>query len=670
MPFFSTLRIQKHIWITLLIAVIFFFTALFMITGESVSENPKTVLGALSFSPGSAPGDGLLVFLSQLTLAIPLGSTFFRLSLISILISGAAVFMFGQLIHRTTQNIYLTTLSTAAFALTSALWCSTITFSSIPLTLFMILLTLYLFDADDIEKDNRSGIIISFLLGITYSSLHPGIRFMLPPLVLLWLFSWRINPGMFVAIPFFFIAGLGTALFLPLSAHRNPDPLIQNMDFSRMMNFIRMTENAPYATAHFSPLNPQVFIPNASGLLNTVFTSFPPFMLPFSLLGIFSLIKTRCSRTLAFASLGVAVFLHTVWNSPSGIDSASNSLITVAAMYFTAATGIHFISLKLKSTVISASFIMMFLIPLVLLNIIHKTEYSEFSSKDLTFEVALNLHNTDAVIPKTSEYYDLMLLTDYISCRKSSTTKSDGGNFEKSRIVSSDSFPGKSKMIIPEGIFTYTPVSNKDRKLPPRVKIKSLYTRLYAFRNTTEPLRRKISNLCCHWAELFLEMDMTSSATRFAHLGRLIYPQNTAVFTILMGIYNAQKRHDLTLVTFRKLKSLSAPSGKSWHLAAEAIWKGINLYDKLQRPQKLETALEYISQNLSENPEHENGILLKAKIHNALGNNQKAVATVDSLLRKNHAFIPARKFATKLKMDLSKYPPLDRTEIKKIRRDH
>jgi tetratricopeptide (TPR) repeat protein len=331
------------------ISAIFFITAILFFPGSG-SFSGQLLQSQLDLTTGSPPGSPLSVLLFQPFLLLPIGSIWFRLFLFNVVISTSLIWFFTLFISQFTKNRIIAPGVALGFGASLLFFRNLYGVSDVSLTLLFILIMFTAINGDLILKQKRKILLFTFLTGFGIGALHPSIRFLIPPLAFLWMVSFHIDRKLFSVMPLFFLLGLGIILFIPLTASRSSGYW---MDISSIKDVFSYLSSRPQLDFYGSrTLSTHQFIwwPDLKALILHLTDSFPLFMIPFFLVGIFPGNSIEDKRKYyTFLGIGAAAFLHIWWMSPYTIREGRAGLFILAALWTGTAVGLDKISLNIKS---------------------------------------------------------------------------------------------------------------------------------------------------------------------------------------------------------------------------------------------------------------------------------------------------------------------------------
>jgi len=316
----------------LAVALGFFATALFwgnagtLVSGE---------LGYAATGHGITvpPGAPLHSIFAQPFLLLPVGSVLFRLTLFATTISALVLYVFGVFLRRRVDSEVVVTLTLVAIAVSALFLRNTLLVSDIPLTLLFILVLFHVVDLRDPLADLRTPLVLVFLIGMGCGGLHPSLRFLVPPLVILWLTTLRVSPRLFTAVPLFFLLGFGVVLFIPLAHHQ-----VAHLPPVRGPGGILSYLSA--ASGDEGALTPSRFFSHTKLMAEHLADSFPFFLFPLAVTGIWYGYRSPHRRDfMTFFGVGIAAFLYAAWLKPREIPSGGTGLITLFALWTAVAVG-------------------------------------------------------------------------------------------------------------------------------------------------------------------------------------------------------------------------------------------------------------------------------------------------------------------------------------------
>ncbi|MBU1533686.1 hypothetical protein KKF84_00105, partial [Myxococcota bacterium] len=317
------------------VALLFFVGALFVGNAETLISG-ELGFAAVNHSVAPSPGSPLHTILAQPFLLLPLGSVIFRLTLYAITTCAMVLFFFGVFLERRVSSRVVVIMVLVAIALSGIFFRNTLMVSDIPLTLLFILVMFHVVDLRSPLADLRMPLLLVFLTGLGCGGLHPSLRFLLPPMIILWLTTLRVAPRLFAAIPLFFLLGFGVVLFLPLSLGgfdhvstiRGPGGLFSYLG--------TRSQGAPESGVFSFPL----FFSNLKIMVEYLSDSFPFFLVPLAGAGVYYGFLSIYRRDfMTFFGIGVAAFLYTAWMVPDQIPQGGTGLISLFALWCAVAVG-------------------------------------------------------------------------------------------------------------------------------------------------------------------------------------------------------------------------------------------------------------------------------------------------------------------------------------------
>ncbi|MBU1221964.1 tetratricopeptide repeat protein [Myxococcota bacterium] len=659
----SVINHKTAVKICTVAGLVYFITGIFFLTGENIIASPQTAAGALSYSTGAPPGEGLIVILSQFFLIIPLGSQFFRLALMNLIVSSLAVSLFVWVFYKETNNILPGVLLAIILGFTQSFFITSTTFSSIPATLCAILISILLFNSQSIRQDLRKALLLAFIAGLTYSSLHPSIRFLVPIAGFVWLFSYRVSPVLFSLIPFSFISGLGTILFIPVTARRSPDPGIQKASLGVINDIINMHSTSGAADLRNSPLNPAYFIPNLTTLLSNIWDNFPVFLLPFTFLALIMAWRFKMYRVYAFAGLFAASVLYTVWMMPQTISNPESRILPVTALIFTAGAGLTILASSFKNNIIRLSFILTMIVPGMLITGMSFQSQMKFHQYDLSYDAAISLSNFKTILTPDKTGSHELLIADYIICsgrkfKYCSKFPCDKTDFKDTGIspgvIISENYTTAQHDFFLSGI-----VKSDDRLVFSGKEFESIDNKLTFLAKTVETIRKKAADSAHLWAEHYLRSGHFYRAQLIAVKGQKILPGERRIKTSILGVTNALGRYDLTIRMFNSLIREHSPSQLDLERVSKAWYLGHidGLFPEKLKQKALEKALNYINQALAFDKKSINNLVLKTMILKEMGLKNETAMVIDTILKLDSSIPEIRKLAREFEIDLSNYAP-------------
>jgi tetratricopeptide (TPR) repeat protein len=617
-------------------SLFFFITGLLFLTGDNGELAGELASAQVNLSSGPPPGNGLLIHLSHFLIPVPLGSIYFRIALLNLIIGSLSIYHFFKLTQEYTENNIISTACTMGLGFSLLFFRTSLFITPLPLSLLFILLFVRFITTSNILKDPRYILLFAFIMGIGITGLHPTVRFLFPPLVLLWLFSYRVNKTIFLTLPFFFLLGFCFSLFIPLTLSREVQQWENISGFSSIFKMLSSKALVDFHGSRIMSTHSFVWWPDFKRYLFHIFDNFPPFLIPFVIAGLFPFNKNSDhKRYYAFLGMGAAEFVYGFWMAPEGVRMGIYGHITLATLWLSCAAGIGKICQTIKANSLKLLFpgvLSIIIIPSVLLldhgekwrtGTNHSGELISFIETSLPYESTILVNENvykQLIAGKIIEGVrpDIKLIP--VSRKKNLNLIA---LLKKKNIFIT---PGTLKLpekyyLLPKSPILGIPVYIDDFRVMKKSEINNLLKKIIKFGRGDRLRRIEAATLLINWGNEFLNSGQVQAASKFSYYSLNLVPLLPEGLFLKSKIDFKQQRYIIASKILDKLFKLDGSIGDAFLLKSKIlrtlVIKGY-LKDSLKL-KYLRRGIDFAKKSLILKPENRDTFFVMAEIYFDLG---------------------------------------------------
>ncbi len=376
-------------------------------------------------------GYPLYTLLGRLFTLLPFQDIIFRLNLFSLLVVCSANLILLLIILKLVENksdvsIWTAFSTSLIFSFTPTLWSQAVSNEVYGLNVFAygLIVFLILTWRERYQKAGGANLLylLVFVYGLSFGS-HMTTVLLLPAIFFMLLTYEKkalFDPEKLLSGFIFFTLGLSVYLYLPLRSAQNP--LLDWGNPENWSAFIRHVSGRQYKAWMFSASSAQV-LSNLEKFVNLFFKNFPPYILPFTFLGIWRLLAKDRKFLFFLCFIFFFTLIYAIKYSIPDLDPFFLGCFLVNAILV--GNGFFFVfqnlqKVKLHKIVSAGMMVLLILFPLVLLkkNYFEQDQSQSYFAYDLNSNILRSAQKDGLILTQLWGHYSPWLYLRYVEQKR------------------------------------------------------------------------------------------------------------------------------------------------------------------------------------------------------------------------------------------------------------